>query len=109
MQAARNLVRVRVELAAGVQHGHHDLGGGATLFRVDVDRNAAAVVADADRAVFKNGDYHLVAITRERFVDRIVDHLEHHVMQASAVIGVADVHARALAHRLQALEDLDVA
>ena len=43
----------------------------------------------------------------ERFVDGVVEHFEHHVVQAGAVGRVADVHAGALAHRVQALEDLD--
>ena len=46
-------------------------------------------------------------VAGERLVDRVVDDLVDHVMQARAVIGVADVHARALAHRIEALEDLD--
>jgi hypothetical protein len=33
--------------------------------------------------------------------DRAVNDLMHEVEQAAAVIGVADVHARALAHTLQ--------
>jgi hypothetical protein len=49
----------------------------------------------------------IVAEAGERLVHRVVDHLEHHVVQAGAVGGVADVHAGALAHRLEALEDLD--
>ena len=43
-----------------------------------------------------------------RLVDRVVDQLEDHVVQTRGVVGVADVHAGALAHRLEALEDLDV-
>ena len=43
----------------------------------------------------------------QRLVDRVVDDLVDHVVQPGAVIGVADVHAGALAHRLEALEDLD--
>ena len=43
----------------------------------------------------------------ERLVDRIVRDLEHHVVEARAVVGVADVHAGPLAHRVEALEDLD--
>ena len=46
-------------------------------------------------------------MTGERLVDRIVADLEHHVVKAGAVIGVADVHAGTLAHRVEALEDLD--
>ena len=33
--------------------------------------------------------------------------LEHHVVEAGPVVGVADIHAGALAHRVEALEDLD--
>ena len=40
-------------------------------------------------------------------VDRVVDQLEHHVVEARGVVGVADVHPRALAHRLETLQDLD--
>ena len=43
----------------------------------------------------------------ERLVDRVVGDLEHHVVEARAVVGVADIHAGALAHRVEALEDLD--
>src|SRR6185312_9759081 len=46
MQTTGHLVGVRVELAAGVQHRHHHLGGGTALLRMDVDRDSAAVVAD---------------------------------------------------------------
>ena len=52
-------------------------------------------------------DVDAIAEAGERLVDGVVDDLVHHVVQAGAVIGVADVHAGALAHRLQALEDLD--
>jgi hypothetical protein len=40
-------------------------------------------------------------------VDRVVDHFVDHVVQAGAVIGVADIHAGPLAHGVKALEDLD--
>ena len=43
----------------------------------------------------------------QRLVDRVVGNLEHHVVEARAVVGVADVHAGPLAHRVEALEDLD--
>ena len=44
-----------------------------------------------------------LAVAGERLVDGVVDDLEHHVVQAGAVIGVADVHAGALADGLEAL------
>ncbi len=44
----------------------------------------------------------------ESFVDRVVDDLEDHVVQARAIIGIADVHPRALSNRIQPFQDLDV-
>ena len=44
MQAAGDLVRAVIELAARVQHGHDDFGGGAAFFGMDIHRNATAVV-----------------------------------------------------------------
>jgi hypothetical protein len=43
----------------------------------------------------------------ERLVDGVVDDFVDHVVQARAVIGVADIHAWALADRVEALEHLD--
>jgi hypothetical protein len=43
----------------------------------------------------------------QRLVDAVVDDLIDHVVQARAVVGVADIHAGALAHGIQALENLD--
>ena len=48
-----------------------------------------------------------VGMAAQRLVDGVVDHLIDHVVQARPVIGVADIHARPLAHRIQALENLD--
>ena len=111
VQAARDLVAVLVELAAGVQLGQRDLGGRALRLVLVVElhagRDAAAVVDHRDRVVGVDGDDDVVAEARERLVDRVVDHLEHEVVQAGAVGRVADVHAGALAHRLQPFQDLD--
>ena len=70
---------------------------------MDVGGNAATVVGHADGIVRMDGDGDFVAITGQRFVDGVVDHFKHHVMQAGAVAGVTDIHAGAFAHRLQAL------
>ena len=106
VETGRDLVRVVVELAARVQHRHHDLGR-ADALGVHADRDAAAVVLDGDRVVGVDDDGDGVAVAREVLVDRVVDRLPHEVVQAGAVVHVADVHAGALAHRLEALEHLD--
>jgi hypothetical protein len=51
MEAARNLVRAVVELAAGVQDGHDDFRCGAPFLGMDVGRNAAAVIRDGHRLI----------------------------------------------------------
>ena len=49
----------------------------------------------------------LGGVAGERLVDGVVDDLVDHVVQAGAVVGVADIHARPLAHGVEALQDLD--
>ena len=107
VQPARDLVGVLVELTAGMEVGHDDLGGGHPLLVVDPDRDAAAVVGDGARAVGVQRHRDRVAIAGERLVDRVVDDLVNHVMQAGAVIGVADIHPRPLAHRVEPAQHLD--
>ena len=105
VQAARHLVAVVVELAAGVQHREHDFGGRPAAL-VHVDGNAAAVVDDGDGVVDVDRDVDLGAETRQRFVDRVVDDLVHEMMEPGGS-GRPDVHRRPLADRFEAFEDLD--
>ena len=107
MQPARDLVGVLVEFTAGMQVGHDDLGGRHPLLVMNADRDAAAVIGDGARAVGVQGHGDGVAVAGERLVDRVVDDLVDHVVQAGAVIGVADIHARPLAHGVEAAQHLD--
>ena len=43
----------------------------------------------------------------QRLVDAVIDDLVDHMVQARAIVGIADIHPRPLAHRFQALENLD--
>ena len=106
VQAARHLVAVVVELAAGVQHRQHDFGGRLAA-GVLADRNAAAVVDDGHRAVDVDRDVDLIAEAGQRLVDRVVDDLVDEVMQPGGTRR-ADVHRRPLANGLEAFEDLDL-
>ena len=89
-----------------MENGQHDfrrrLAAG-----VQVDRNAAAVVDDGDRVVDVDGDVDLIAESGQRLVDRVVDDLVDEVVQPGRA-GGPDVHRRALPHRLEAFEDLDL-
>ena len=81
-----------------MQLGHDDFGGRHALFVVDAGRNAAPVVGDGARAVGVEGHGHELRVAGQSLVDGVVDHLVDHVVEAGAVVGVADVHARPLAH-----------
>ena len=106
VKTAGDLVAVVVELAAGVQHRQDDFGRRLAA-GVKFDGNAAAVVDDRDRVVDVNRDVDLIAESGQRLVDGVVDDLVDEVVQARRA-GGPDVHGGALAHRLEALEDLDL-
>ncbi len=108
VQPPRDFVGVVVELPARVQLGHDDLRRGPVLFLVEVDRDPPAVVLDRHRVVRVDEHRHAVRVAGQRLVDRVVDDLVHHVVEAARVIRVADVHPGAFSHRIQAFEDLDV-
>ena len=109
MQAAGDLVGGVVELTAGVQDGHDDLGRRATLLRMDIHRYSTAVVGDGDRLIGVDGHRYLGAMARQRLVDRVVDDLENHVVETGAVVGVSDVHAGPLSDGVETLQNFDFA
>ena len=108
MQTARSLVDLGVEFAAGVQRAHdHFERRFFREFRVRIDRNAAAVVVDGDKAVGRHLDFDPVGVAGERLVHGVVDHLGEQVMQR-LLVGAADIHAGAAAHRLEPLQHFDM-
>jgi hypothetical protein len=83
VQAAGDLVGRVLELAAGMQHCEHDLGGRLAAL-VPIDRNPAAVIDDRDRVVDVDRDVDLIAEPGQRFVDRVVHDLVDEMMQSRA-------------------------
>src|SRR5690606_23117540 len=81
VKTARYLVRVRIELTPGVEHGHDDLRGGDTELLVYPGRDAASVVDDGDRIIDVYRHFDRVAVAREGLVNRIVDHLVNKMVQ----------------------------
>ena len=61
--------------------------------------NAPAVVCDADGVVGMDGDHNIVAVTSQGFIDRVIHHFKHQMVQTRTVRRVADVHAWALTNR----------
>ena len=74
---------------------------------MDSDGNAAPVVADGHAGIRVNRDRNRVRVTGQSLVDAVVDDLVDHVVQATAIVGVTDIHPRTFAHGFQALENLD--
>ncbi len=103
MQAAGELVVLVGELAARMQLGEDQLDAGHTLFRVNVDRHATAVVADFQRMVGVQDDLHRFGVAGQGFVDAVVDDFLGEVVRPTGV----GVHAGAFAHRVEAREDFD--
>ena len=108
VQAARGLVDLGIEFAAGVQRAHDHFERGLVLeFRMRIDRHAAAIVGDGDEAVGRHLDLDPVGVAGERLVHGVVDHLGEQVMQR-LLVGAADIHAGPPPHRLEPLQHLDV-
>ena len=84
----------------------HFESGLVRKFRVRVDRDAAAVVADGDRIVLVEFDLNPVGVAGDGFVHGVVKHLGHHVVKR-AFIRAADIHARAFANGFETFEHLD--
>ena len=107
MEAAGHLVPAAAELAAGVEDGKDYLQGGLARLGLDIHRNAPAVVGNGDGIARVDSHSDIGAVAGQSLVNRVIHNLIHQVVQAG-LRGGADIHTRALAHRLQALQDLDL-
>ena len=107
VQTAGGLVGLAGEFAARVQRAEDDLERGFVgEFRVRIDGDAAAIVADGDGVIGVQLDLDPVGVAGDGLVHRVVQHLGHQVVQR-AFIGAADIHAGAFADRFQPLKHLD--
>src|SRR4029078_11450069 len=97
-RGARARMGIAVALAARVEDGHDHFDGGLLLHGVHVDRDAAAVVGDADAAVVLEPHVDADGVARHRLIDGVVHALLDHVVQ-TALSGGADVHAGSLPYR----------
>ena len=107
MQTAGNFIGVIIEFTACVQNGHDNFRCRNALFRVNTGWDTTAIIGNGHGVVSVNRYHNIFTVTRERFVDSVIYHLEYHVVQTGAVIRVADIHTRALTHRIQPFQDFD--
>ena len=71
---------------------------------MDVDRHAAAVVRDLQRAVLVQRDVDALGVTGERFVDGVVDDFMREMIGSARV----RVHAGTPAHGIEPAQYFDV-
>ena len=108
VQAARGLVNLGVELAAGMQRAHDDFERGFFReFRMRIDRNAAAVVGHGQESVGAQFHFDEGGMARQRLVHGIVDDLGEQMVQR-LFVGAADIHAGPAPYRLEAFQHLDI-
>lgn len=107
MKAAGNLVAAAAEFAAGMKHRQHHRHGGDSQLFIDAHRDAPAVVPHGYHIAGKNLHLDMGAEARQRFIDGVVHNFIYQMIQALGT-GGADIHARPLAHRLQAFQHLDL-
>ena len=75
-----------------------------TVFRVYVDRHAAAVVGHFDRAIFMKCDLDIVAITSQGFIDTVVDNFLNQVIGLGGIC----VHAGTALYRFKSLQNFNI-
>ena len=92
-----------------MQFRHHHFGCGSFffVFRMNVRRNAAAIVRYADRIIRMDDDGNFVAMPGQCLINCVINNLENHVVQAGAVAGVSDIHAGTFAYSFKSLENFD--
>ena len=108
MQTAGNLIGTAAKLSAGMQHGQNNLKRRQVrIFRVRVNRNAAAVVGNGNGTVGIHTDFDTVGKTGDCLVHRVVQNFGNQMVQRRS-IRATDVHARTGADRLQTFQNLNI-
>ena len=107
VEAAGDLIAPAAELAAGVQNGENNFQSTLAGLLLNVYGDAAAVIGDGDDIPLLNANLNVVTEPGQGLIDGVIHNFINQVVQTRGG-GGADVHARPLAHRLQALQDLDL-
>ena len=107
VQTAGYFIAGAAELTAGVEYGeHHRYSRQAGLF-VNAGGNTTAVIPHANHITGQNLRLNVGADPGQCLVNGVVHNLIHQVVQTSGA-GGADIHTRALADGLQALQHLNI-
>ncbi len=101
MQATGNLIGVIIKFSARVQNRHDNFRSRLAFLGMDIHRDAATIIGYGNRVIRMQDNINAITVPSQRFIDSVIHHFENHVMKAATVIRVSDVHAGALADRIQ--------
>ena len=107
VQAAGDLITAAAELAAGMEHGIHDLQSRAPGLGLDVHGDTTAVVGDGDGVAGIDGHGNMLTVSCQRFVNGVIHDLIDQVVQTGGG-GRADIHTGSFPHRFQTLQNLNL-
>jgi hypothetical protein len=68
---------------------------------MNIDRNSASVIGDRHGPIGMKNHGDTGTVPGQSLVYGVVYNLEDHVVQSSAIVGITDVHARALSDSIQ--------
>src|SRR3546814_18618546 len=85
-----------IELAARMQLGHDDFSRAAMKLVVFMYAygNSPPIVGNGNTVVGMDHDDDVVAVSRQGFIESVVDDFEHHMLKARAIGRIANVHTR---------------
>ena len=99
VQTTGHFIRILVELTTGVEHRHNDFQRTLVLLRMHVYRNTTTVILNGDGVVLIDMNGYLVAESRERLINRVIDYLINKMVQ-TLLRYIANIHRRSFTHRL---------
>ena len=108
MQAAGGLVDLAIKLAARMEGGQDDFKRRfALVFGVRINRDAAAIIGNAERAVFIERHLDTVGMACDGLIHGVVEDFGRQMVQRP-VISAADIHPWTSTDGFEAFEDLDI-
>src|SRR5690606_20025694 len=82
MQTAGNFIAIVIKLTTSMQNGQNYFGSGHPFFWMDIRWNTTAIIRNRDRFIFVNSHDNFITMTGQCFINRVIDYLENHMMQA---------------------------
>ena len=108
VQPTAGFIGVAAKFTARMQRGHNDLQCRLVfVFGMLVNRNAATIVADGQRAIGRQMHCDPAGVASDRFIHRVVEHFGKQVMQGP-LICAANIHAGTPPHGLQTFQHLNI-